>query len=254
MTRTATRPREVLLPVATLVAVVVVWWGVVRVFGIPAYLLPSPVAVGARLVTSPGLYLRNALVTLEKVLVGGTLGIVGGGLLAVGVATVPWLRRTLSPYLVTARVLPKIAVAPVLLIYVGTGFSTAVVFVALIAFFPMVVSTTAGLRSVPPHASDLLESVDADPVRGFLTVRLPYAAPDVLAGVKQSLTLAVVGAVVAEWIVANQGLGFLVLLGSETVRPDVTLAAVTLLFVEGLLLYGAVVLVQRWLPWTEGRS
>ena len=254
MRTTRLRSRDVLLPTASLIGLIVLWWASVVAFGIPAYLLPSPVTVSERLLHSPGLYARNALVTLEKIVVGGTIGVTLGGGLAVVTATNPAIRRTVYPYLVAARVTPKIAVAPVFLLYVGTGFSTAVVFVALIAFFPMVVSTAAGLENVPSEIDDLLASINASPRRAFLTVRVPYALPDVFAGLKQSLTLSVIGAVVAEWIVASKGLGYLILFASEEVRPDIMLAAVTMLFVEGLFLYGGVVLVQRRVPWLVERS
>src|SRR5699024_8729203 len=132
-------------------------------------------------------------------------------------------RRALMPYLVTLRVLPTIAVAPLLLIYYGTGFTTGVIFVALITFFPMVVSTVAGFSTVPSEYRSLLESVDAGAQNAFFHVRLPSALPDVFAGLKQSVTLAVIGAVVAEWVVATSGLGTVILLASEQVQPALML-------------------------------
>lgn len=232
-------------PIGALVLAVGVWWGVTRVFEIPPFLLPPPETVAARLFGNPELYLRNALFTLEKVVYGGSIGIAVGFALALGVAYLPWFRRAVYPYLVTARVLPKIAIAPVLLIYLGTGMTTVVVFVALIAFFPVVLSTAAGLSNAPEEYHDLLDSVAAGPVRRVVHVDLPYALPDVFAGLKQAVTLSVVGAVIAEWIVADNGLGFVILLASENVRADLMLAALAVLVVEGLLLYGAVVLAQR---------
>lgn len=234
-----------LYPLGALVAAIGVWWAVVRLFPVPPFLLPSPEAVAAQLLGNPTLYLRNALFTLEKVVYGGTLGVAAGFVLAFLVAYLPWFRRAVYPYLVTVRVLPKIAVAPVLLIYFGTGMGTAVVFVALITFFPVVLSTAAGLSKAPPEHHDLLASVDAGPLREIAFVDLPYALPDVFAGLKQAVTLAVVGAVIAEWIVADSGLGFVILLASENIRTDLILAALVVLVVEGLLLYGAVALAQR---------
>lgn len=235
---------RITLPVGSLLVAVGAWWLGVAAFEVPPYLLPSPAAVWARIAASPELYLQNAAATVEKVLVGGAIGIAGGFAIALAMAYVPWLRSGLYPYLVTVRVLPKIAIAPVLLIYVGTGFETAVLFVAIIAFFPMVVSTAAGLERTPGRHLDLLRTVRAGRLRTLLTVRLPYALPDVLAGMKQSVTLAVIGAVVAEWIVSTEGLGFLVLFASEDVQTDVVFAAVALLFSVGLLVYGAVVALQ----------
>lgn len=240
---------NVLLPVSGLVAAVACWWALTVALALPPFLLPSPVAVGARLASNPDLYLSHAVETLRKIVVGGTAGILAGFALALVVGEVSILRRAIYPYLVAARVLPKIAIAPLLLIYLGVGFGTAVLFVALIVFFPVVVGTAAGLNRTPDAHLDLLRSVDADPVRTFLAVRLRHALPDVFAGVKQAVTLAVVGAVVAEWILSNDGLGSLILVASESVQVDVMLAALAVLLPMGLLLYGGVALCYRAVAW-----
>lgn len=239
--------RSVLRPAIALVAGIGLWWAVTRLFDVPAFYLPPPESVAARLVGNPELYLVNALSTLEKVVYGGAVGVSTGFVLALVVAFVPSVRRIVMPYVVTARVLPKIAIAPVLLIYMGTGMDTAILFVALISFFPMVLNTAAGFDRAPKSHLELLRSVDASRYRRFRSVYLPYALPDVFAGLKQSVTLAVVGAVVAEWIVTDSGLGYVILIGSENIRTDVMLAALFSLLVLGLLLYGAVAALQRWL-------
>jgi NitT/TauT family transport system permease protein len=236
---------DVTLPLGALVVAVALWWLVVAALDLPPFLLPSPPAVAARLAGNPSLYLSSALVTLRKILAGGVAGIAAGFCIALLVAAVPLLRRALLPYLVAARVLPKIAVAPVFLIYFGVGFDTAVLFVALVVFFPMVVGTAAGLSRAPDAHLDLLHSVDSGPLRLFLFVRLPHALPDVFASLKQSVTLAVVGAVVAEWILSNDGLGSLVLVASENIPDAGRHAALAALVSMGLLLYGGVALCQR---------
>lgn len=242
---------EVTLPVVGLAVGVAAWWLAARALALPAYLLPSPGAVASRLVASPDLYAASAWTTLQRILVGGGVGVLAAVVIAVLVVHVPVLRRALVPYLVAARVLPKIAVAPVMLIYLGTGFTTGVVFVALVSFFPMVVSTVAGLDAVPDRYVDLFDSVDAGPLATFVHLRVPHALPDAFAGLKQSVTLATVGAVVAEWIVSTEGLGALVLFALEDVQTDVMLAALVVLFAEGLVLYGVVVAVERRVLWTQ---
>lgn len=244
-TRTRTLAGDALYPLLALAVGILCWWALTAVGDVPAFVLPAPTDVAARLLGNPELYARNAWYTLEKVAYGGSVGIAGGFLLAVLVAYLPWVRTAVYPYLVAVRVVPKIAVAPLLLIYLGTGTATAVVFVALIAFFPLVLNAAAGLDGAPAVHRDLLRSVDAGPLERIVFVDLPYALPDVFAGLKQSVTLAVVGSVVAEWVIADDGLGYLVLMGSENVRPDVMLAALSVLLLEGLALYGAVVLLQR---------
>lgn len=238
------------LPAGALAAAVLAWWAATALLSIPTFVLPPPTAVAARLAGNPALYARNALTTVMAVLVGGAVGASGGFLLAVVLARSTLVRRALYPYVVAVRVLPKVAVAPLLLVYVGLGFDTEVAFVALVSFFPMVVSTLAGFRRVPARQYDLLASVGAPAHRTLLAVELRYALPDAFAGLKQTVTLAVVGAVVAEWIVATEGLGYLVLLASETVQPAVLLAALAVLVVVGLGLYGAVAALQRRVDWT----
>lgn len=239
------RRSDVVLPAGALLVGIAAWWLATTLLAIPSFLFPTPGAVAAQLLGNPTLYLSNAASTLEKVLYGGAVGIVAGFLLGVLAGTVPLVRATLYPYLVTVRVVPKIAIAPLLLIYLGTGFATAVVFVALIAFFPLVLNTVAGLSRTPETHLELLQSVDAAPLDTFLYVRLPYAVPDVFAGLKQSVTLSVVGAIVAEWVVADSGLGYLILLGSENIRTDIIVAALAALVVVGIALYGLVAVCQR---------
>ena len=236
---------NITLPAAGLAVGVVVWWAVTALAGLPAYLLPSPGAVVARLAGNPALYAESARVTLQRALLGGGIGVLAGLVIAVVVVRIPLVRRAVVPYLVAARVLPKLAVAPLLLIYLGTGFTTGAVFVALITFFPMVVNAVAGLDSVPRRYHDLFASVDASATETFVHLRVPYALPSVFAGLKQSVALAVVGAVVAEWVVATNGLGALVLFALEDVQTDVMFAATAVLFLEGLVLYGVVAAVER---------
>lgn len=234
------RPPEWTYPVATLAGAVALWAAFVSLFDVPAYLLPSPVEVARRLVGNPGLYVDATGATLLKVFVGGAVGTTVGFLVGVAVGEIPPLWRAISPYLVAARVLPVVALAPLLIVYLGIGFWSGVAFVTLMSLFPMAVSTAAGFRQTPTTALDLAESVDASRLDVLLAIKTPYAAPDVVAGLRQSVTLAVVGAVLAEWLVSDSGLGYLILVASENVRPDVLLASLSLVFVVGFALYGAV--------------
>jgi ABC-type nitrate/sulfonate/bicarbonate transport system permease component len=227
-------------PLATLIASVLLWAVLVSALDVPAYLLPHPVEVGRRLIGNTRLYANAAVATTVKVLLGGAVGTLGGFLFGVAVGEIPPLWRAVSPYLIAARVLPVVSVAPLLLIYIGTGFLTGVAFVALMALFPMAVSTAAGFRDTPAAAIDLAQSVDASQYRVLLSIRLPYAVPTVVGGVRQSVTLSVVGAVLAEWFVADAGLGYLILVGAENLRPDVVFAALSVVFLVGFAFYGAV--------------
>jgi NitT/TauT family transport system permease protein len=236
----------VVLPLAVPVAVIAAWWGITNIGTVPSFVLPTPGAVVARLVDNPSIYATNARYTLERVLAGSAVGILLGVAIGLTIHLVPVFRRILMPYLVTVRVLPKIAVAPVLLIYFGTGPGTAIILIALIVVFPMILNTAAGLERTPQRHRDLLASVDAGGLNTLLYLRLPYALPDIFAGLKQSVTLAVVGAIVAEWIVVDDGLGYLVLIGSENLQTDLMLAALFVLLALGIGLYTLVAALQRW--------
>lgn len=244
-------PAQILVPLCAFALVVVGWWGLTGPVGVPRYLLPSPSAVASQVTSNADLYVRNAGHTVWKILVGCGTGATAGFVLAVTVFYRPLLRRSLLPYLVTLRVLPTIAVAPLLLIYVGVGTTAVVVFVSLIVFFPMVVNTVAGLERASEREMDLLRSVSADGFVASLSVRLPYALPDVFSGLKQAVTLAVVGAIVAEWVVGSNGLGYLILVASENVQPAVMITALVALEILGLALYAVVVAVQRSIPWLD---
>ncbi|WP_255169039.1 ABC transporter permease [Natrononativus amylolyticus] len=242
------RTGTVVAPLVAFAVLVGAWAAVVAALEVPPYLLPGPVDVASRLAGNPELYATSALATLWRILYGGGVGIAGGFAVAVAVVAIRPLRYALVPYLVTIRVVPKVAVAPPLLIYLGTGRTTAVVFIALIAFFPICLGTIAGLDRLDRRYLDLLRSVDAGPIR-VMAVRLRFALPEVVSGLKQSVTLAVVGAIVAEWVVVDGGLGSLVLVASENLLADVMIAALVVLLLEGLALYGLVVAVERRLLW-----
>lgn len=227
-------------PVAVIGGIIVLWGVLVSILDVPPYLLPHPTEVGRRLIADMPLYRDAAVATTVKALLGGVVGTLLGLLLGVTVGQIPALWRAISPYLIAARVLPVVSIAPLLLIYFGTGFLTGVAFVALMALFPMAISTAAGFRNTPETALDLAESVDAPAHRVLFSIRLPYAVPAVVGGIRQSVTLSVVGSVLAEWFVADAGLGYLILIGAENVRPDVVFAALSVVFAVGFILYGGV--------------
>lgn len=246
--RSSTR---VTYPLIGLILVVIGWWILTSVLAVPSYYLPKPGTVAERLINNYDFYLEHAWHSFEKIAWGGGIGIIAGAGLGLAIRFVPYARSVIFPYIVTLRVLPKLAIAPLLLIYLGTGTRTAVIFVAMIAFFPMVISTAAGLDRAPKPQRELLASVNAGPLRTIAHVYVPYALPDVFAGLKQSVTLAVVGAIVAEWIVADNGLGYLILIGSERLRTDLMFAALFTLLALGIALYGAIVLLQRKVLWRD---
>lgn len=237
-------------PVAlALVAFVAVWKAVTIASGFPPYILPPPEAVAVRFVEAwadPNLMTPHAAATLREVVVGF---VVGAGLaVAVGylLARSRLAERVLSPYLVAAQATPILPLAPLLALWFPDGLTSKIVICALIVFFAVAVATMVGIRSVDDGLLELGRSLRATPRQIFLTLEVPAALPSILGGMRVGVTLAVVGAIVAEWAGAERGLGVLINLarGSlfDTPLMFATLVTIALL---GVALYVVVVLVER---------
>lgn len=213
-----------------------------------AVFLPAPTAVVASLLATPGLFVDATVGSLHKLAAGWALGATIGGLVGALVAFAPQTRPVAGPFLVGARVTPTIVAAPLLLVWLGISVSAATVLVALATFFPIAIATASGLTTLPESHRSLLDSVDA-PRRARLTVRLRYGLPTVVAGVKLSLVSGLSGVVIAEWFVANGGLGVLVNQGMRNLQPTLTYAGICCLFALGIALFGGTTLLQRRLDW-----
>ncbi|MFB6101420.1 MAG: ABC transporter permease [Haloplanus sp.] len=224
-------------------------WGVGTVT-VPnaAVFLPSPAAVAGSLRETPGLFIGASVASLHKLAVGWALGAGIGAAIGALVAFVPRARPVVAPFLVGARVTPTIVAAPLLLVWLGISFSAAVVLVGLATFFPVAVATASGLGTLPETHRSLLDSVGAPPW-ARLFVRFRYGLPTIVAGVKLSFVSGLSGVVIAEWFVANGGLGVLVNQGMRNLQPALTYAAVCCLFALGIALFGGTTLVQRRLDW-----
>jgi NitT/TauT family transport system permease protein len=237
------------LPVLLAAAVfVAVWKAIVVVGGYPPFILPPPETVGARLLEAwgEGTMTPHALATLSEIgwglLVGATLAVVTGYLLARS----PLVERLFSPYLVAAQATPILALAPLLVLWLGTGMAAKVVICSLIVFFPVAVATMVGIRSVDGRLLELGHSLRASRWQIARHLELPAALPQILGGLRVGATLAVIGAVVGEWAGADRGLGFLINLARGSLF-DIPLMFATLVTIAaiGVLLYLAVVLVER---------
>jgi len=241
--------RSVVLSVlAAAVVFVLAWKAVVIVGGYPVFILPAPEVVAGRFVTAwaDGTMAPHAFATLSEIVVGfvvgATLAVVVGYLLARS----PLAERLLSPYLVAAQATPILAIAPLLVLWLGTGLLPKVVICALIVFFPVAVSTMVGIRSIDRRLLELGRSLRATRWQVFRHLELPAAMPQILGGMRVGVTLAVIGAIVGEWAGADRGLGVLVNLARGSLF-DFPLMFATLLTIAliAIVLYLLVVLVER---------
>jgi NitT/TauT family transport system permease protein len=243
---------DAVVPTATLLGVLVVWEIATRAFHIPRFIMPAPSAILAEGWEWRYRFIDHTWVTLYETLGGFLLSVVVGVPLAVLIVYSPAMKRALYPLIVLTQSVPKIAIAPVLLLMVGHGEIPKVIVAFLVAFFPIVVDTATGLAATPPELLDLSRSYRASAFKTFLKVRLPMAMPFFFAGAKVAITLSVIGAVVGEFVGSDRGLGYVILSATSYWKTELAFSSMILLSLMAIVLFGAVSLVERlvcpWLP------
>ena len=242
------------LGVLSLVSALVLWELVSRYAGLPAFMLPSPGQVWDRFLLSmqDGSLLRHTAVTMFEILIGLALGFGAASILGYLLAKSRSVERLLSPYIVASQAIPIVAIAPLLVIWFDTGLTSKVLICALIVFFPVLINTIVGLRSVPEELQDLMRSLQATRWQMVRYLEVPSALPVMLGGARISATLAVIGAVVGEFAGADRGLGFLINVGRGQYDTALVFVAVFTLILMALSLYGIVVLLEkRLLSWRD---
>ena len=255
------RPRLVsqfLYPLAGIVLIIAVWVLACWLANIPTVVLPSPDKVLRALVLRADLLLSESWVTLRETLYGFVLALLVGLPLAVAVANSRPLNLMFYPLLIALQSVPKVALAPMILVWLGTGLESKLAIVWLVAFFPIIVDTAAGLRATPKELLELAQSLNASPLQIFLKVQLPAALPFVVTGAKVAITLAVIGAVIGEFVGSSEGLGFLLLTATSQLDTPLAFAALFALSVLGIFVYALVGMGERlmssWLPPAPARQ
>jgi NitT/TauT family transport system permease protein len=241
---------EYAVPTVTLLGALLVWEAVTRALRVPNFIMPAPSAILAEGWRWRHHFVGHIWVTLYETLGGFALSMVVGVPLAVLIVYSTSLRRALYPLIVLMQSVPKIAIAPVLLLVLGHGEIPKVIVAFLVAFFPVVVDTATGLAATPPELLDLSRSYRASAFKTFLKVRLPMAMPFVFSGAKVAITLSVIGAVVGEFVGSDQGLGYVILSATSYWKTELAFSSMILLSVMAIVLFGAVSLVERLAcPW-----
>ena len=240
--------------ITLVVSVLIVWDLSVRLFHIPSYLVPPPSSVAMTLIRDYRYLIIHTWVTLVEIIVGFVGAIVIGLPAAVLIVYSPLMERLLFPILVASQSVPKVAIAPLLIFWAGIGLLPKALVALLIAVFPIVVDTVIGLRSVEIEMLYLAKSMGASNAKTFWKVRLPSAMPYIFAGLKVAVTLAVVGAIVAEFIQADAGLGYALLQASSSMNTAMSFAVIIVLSIMGIVLFWFVALVgDRVTYWHSSR-
>jgi NitT/TauT family transport system permease protein len=247
--------KTALLPAAVVAALFGVWALAVELLEIPVYILPSPARIVSAIWEIRDTVAMHAGATLFTVLAGFTLSLVVALPLAAFLTLSPMGRAAIYPLLILSQSIPKVALAPILVLLLGTNALPKIVIAFLVAFFPLVISAAAGFAATPKELIELGRSLRANRWRELWRIRLPFAIPFVFSGLKMAMTLAVIGAVVGEFVAADRGLGFLMTSSLAFFNTPVGYGAIMVLSLMAMLLFQLVVLAERVLfPWSVRRQ
>lgn len=237
------------------VAFIGLWQLAVTVFDVREYLLPSPLAVWRAMLSQEIPWLSHSWITAVEIVGAFVIAGVAGVALGMAIAWSPGISRALTPFLVFVNTLPKVAIAPLFLMWLGYGILPNMLIGALIGFFPVVINTAVGLTQIDQDLVDLGRVFSAPKWKVFLKIRIPNAYPYILSALKVTATSAVVGAVVGEFVASQKGLGYVIITTQSSMNTPAAFAALVWISVLGLLLYGLVALLSRLLaPWAEDAS
>jgi NitT/TauT family transport system permease protein len=240
------------LPALGFATVLVTWWLVTTLYDIRPLFLPPPRSVLTFLLDNPKYFVEHAWITLYQTVAGFGIATAGGLLTAVMLVSSRILERATLPLVVALNAIPKVALAPLLIIWLGFGAAPKIALAALICFFPIVVATMAGLNSTPADLGELARSLSASRWQTFVKIRAPWALPQVFVGLKVAITLALIGTIVAQIQNPTGGLGGVIQSSGTQANTPVTFAAILVLLAVSLVLFYAVVLLELLLlPWTR---
>jgi NitT/TauT family transport system permease protein len=243
------RALRALFMAVTPVLLVVLWWGYIRVFHIPRFVLPSPAEVWQALVAlfRDGTIWPHLAHTLGIIVAGFAIGAAMGFTLGFALGKSPRLERVIGPYLFFFQTAPKIALAPLFILWFGLGLTSQIVLVVSLVFFPVMAGTILGLRSVPANFGFLAQILHLSPRDRLLRIELPSAVPEIFAGLKVGAVQATIGAILAEWLSGGQGLGYLMVFAGTTYKTPMLFAMVLVTSLLGIIVYQSLAGLEKWL-------
>ncbi len=237
-------------PLAGAAIIILIWHYYVVLMQVPIVVLPTPLQVLKSMIDNARILTEEGWVTALECVYGFALSLAIGIPIAVVMTYSHIANQMFYPLLVASQSIPKVAVAPILLVWFGTGIQSKLAMAFVIAFFPVVVDTATGLRSTSPDLLELARSLQCTRLQTFFKIQLPSALPSIFSGAKIAVTLSVIGAVIGEFIGSNEGLGNLLLTANSQLNSPLVWASLTVLSVLGMILYGLVVLAEKLLmPW-----
>jgi len=238
------------LAVLTMVVILLLWEGGVRFFGVREFLLPTPSKIFTEFMDQPGFLLLQSLDTLQTTMAGFALAVLLGVGAAIGIVYSRFLDRTLYALMVALNAVPKVALAPLFVIWLGTGSAPKIAIAMLIAIFPILIDTVLGLKSIDPEMLNMARANQASRSKVLWKIRFPNALPSIFAGMKVGISFALVGTIVGEFVAGETGLGHVILVAQGSFNTPTVFVALALLCILGVILFKALELAEeRMLPW-----
>lgn len=237
-------------PVVTLLLALVVWEAATRLFKIPVYILPAPSQIWLAFIAAPGTLLGHAGITLFEAVAGFAIGSVLGAMLGTVFAYSPVVARGFLPFVIAANTIPVVAIAPIIIIWFGSGLGSKIAVTAFLSFFPLALNMMKGLQSYDRTVMDVFHVAAATGPQRFFKMRLPSALPYVFVGLKLNVTFSVIGAIVAEFVQADRGLGFVIMTTYRTLAMPRLWAAMIVSALIGILFFAVIAAIERLVvPW-----
>jgi NitT/TauT family transport system permease protein len=236
---------ELGLPIGITLALLAGWEAAVRELGVRSIILPPPSEIVAAMIDRHDLLLSNLWPSLYLTIVGFALSVVGGILVAVLITYSTILRRGVYPIIVVSQVIPKISIAPLFIVWFGTGTMSSLLLAFLITFFPMTINSALGFQSIDEDIHRMARTFMGSQWQIFWKIRMPHALPYIFSGMKISITLAIIGVIVSEFVASQEGIGYLIKLAGGLLDTPLMMAAITVLSISGLGLYGLIALAER---------
>jgi len=244
--------RRYVVPAGAFSTALVVWHLIIVVFRVPQFIAPSPLQVAHALRAQSGLLMANTWPTLMEALAGFLVGNVVAVLIAIGFVHNKTFQQSIYPLAVTIRTLPIVAISPIIVLMLGLGFTSKVAIAALITFFPTLVNMVDGLNAVDPQALELMHVLSASRWEVFRFLRWPTSLPYLFSALRIATTASLLGAIIAEWIGSNSGLGYLILAATYDYRTPLLYATMAVASGLALALFGVVSLIERYaIPWRQ---
>lgn len=246
--------RNAIFVIGVLLACALTWEALTWLFNVPIYILPAPSAIVQAIRENPSIFLYHAAYTLESTVLGFLLAVALGVVLAVAIVQSRFVERTLYTVLVSLNSVPKVAIAPLFILWLGTGIEPKIAIAAMIAIFAIVIDMVHGLKSVEPDMIDLGRALRGSRLKMLVKIQFPHALPNLFSGMKVGISLALIGAIVGEFVAAKRGLGYLILLSQGQFDTTTMFGAIVILALLGIVLFYLVDGLERLaLPWHASR-